>query len=105
MRGGSVVSPGPHRHPTNCGVISHASYQSHSISLGLHGPWRHKVKLKLLPSIVGERVCRFGLAARRYAGKQKDLGSIRFGSPLSSCGLWTLSHFVTLSFHNILTKS
>ena len=26
----------------------------------------------------------FGLAVRRSAGKQKDLGSIRFGSPLSS---------------------
>ena len=29
-------------------------------------------------------VSRCGLAVRRYAGKQKDLGSIRFGSPLSS---------------------
>ena len=27
---------------------------------------------------------RCGLAVRRYAGKQKDLGSIRFGSPFSS---------------------
>ena len=29
-------------------------------------------------------VSRFGLAVRRLAGKQKDLGSIRFGSPFSS---------------------
>ena len=29
-------------------------------------------------------VSRCGLAVRRLAGKQKDLGSIRFGSPLSS---------------------
>ena len=38
-------------------------------------------------------VRRCGLAVRRLAGKQKDLGTIRFGSPFSSkkCGLWTLS--------------
>ena len=29
-------------------------------------------------------VSRCGLAVRRLAGKQKDLGSIRFGSPFSS---------------------
>ena len=29
-------------------------------------------------------VSRCGLAVRSLAGKQKDLGSIRFGSPLSS---------------------
>ena len=29
-------------------------------------------------------VSRCGLAVRRLAGKQKDLGSIRFGSPVSS---------------------
>ena len=36
---------------------------------------------------------RFGLAVRRKAGIQKDLGPIRFGSPFSlkKCGLWTLS--------------
>ena len=34
----------------------------------------------LLPSPVS----RCGLAVRRQAGKQKDLGSIRFGSPFSS---------------------
>ena len=36
-----------------------------------------------------------GLAVRHLAGKQKDLGSIRFSSPFSSfknCGLWTLSY-------------
>ena len=41
---------------------------------------------------------RCGPAVRRLAGKQKDLGSIRFGSPFSSknyCGLWTL-RLVTL---------
>ena len=32
-------------------------------------------------SFVG--VSRCGLAVRRLAGKQKDLGSIRFGSPFS----------------------
>ena len=31
-----------------------------------------------------ETVSRCGLAVRRLAGKQKDLGSIRFGSPFSS---------------------
>ena len=39
-------------------------------------------------------VSRCGLAVRRLAGKQMDLGSIRFGSPFSSlqnCCLWTLS--------------
>ena len=30
------------------------------------------------------QVSRCGLAVRRLAGKQKDLGSIRFGSPFSS---------------------
>ena len=29
-------------------------------------------------------VSRYGLVVRRLAGKQKDLGSIRFGSPFSS---------------------
>ena len=47
----------------------------------------------MCPSAVS--VSRCGLAVRRLAGKQKDLGSIRFGSPFSSlqknCGLWTLS--------------
>ena len=34
-------------------------------------------------------VSRCGLAVRRLAGKQKDLGSIRFGSPFSSLqNLW-----------------
>ena len=40
-------------------------------------------------------VSRCGLPVRRYAGKQKDLGSIRSGCPVSlkkeNCGLWTLS--------------
>ena len=42
-----------------------------------------------IKSVVG----RCGLAVRRWAGKQKDLGSIRFGSPFSAKkrGLWTLS--------------
>ena len=31
-----------------------------------------------------ERARRCGLAVRRQAGKQRDLGSIRFGPPLSS---------------------
>ena len=36
-----------------------------------------------------EFVSRCGLAVRRLAGKQKDLGSIRFGSPFSSLqNLW-----------------
>ena len=38
-------------------------------------------------------VSRCGLVVRRLAGKQKDLGSIRFGSPFSSkiVFFWTLS--------------
>ena len=37
--------------------------------------------------------CRFGLAVRRLAGKQKDLGSnpLRLSSLFSSRDLWTLS--------------
>ena len=38
-------------------------------------------------------LARCGLAVRRLAGKQKDLGSIRFGSPFSflqKLFLWTL---------------
>ena len=34
--------------------------------------------------IGSENVSRCGLAVWRLAGKQKDLGSIRFGSPFSS---------------------
>ena len=36
---------------------------------------------------------RFGLAVRRYAGKQRDLGSnpLRLSFLFKSCGLWTLS--------------
>ena len=35
----------------------------------------------------------FGLAVRRLAGKQKDLGSnpLRLSFLFKSCGLWTLS--------------
>ena len=33
---------------------------------------------------LSDSVSRCGLAVRRLAGKQKDLGSIRFGSPFSS---------------------
>ena len=39
-------------------------------------------------------VSRCGLAVRRYVGKQKDFGSIRFCFHFSlkkNCGLWTLS--------------
>ena len=36
-------------------------------------------------------VSRCGLVVRRLAGKQKDLGSIRFGSPFSSLQkLWCM---------------
>ena len=40
-----------------------------------------------------EGVGRFGLAVRRYAGKQRDLGSnlLRLSLFLKSCGLWTLT--------------
>ena len=42
-------------------------------------------------------VSRCGLAVRRLAGKQKDLGSIRFGSPFSSLQiLWFMDSLVTL---------
>ena len=34
--------------------------------------------------LILRRVSRCGLVVRRLAGKQKDLGSIRFGSPFSS---------------------
>ena len=39
------------------------------------------------------RFSRFGLAVRRSAGKQKDLGSnlLRLSFHFKSCGLWTLS--------------
>ena len=38
-------------------------------------------------------VSRFGLAVRRYAGKQRDLGSnpLRLSYLFKGCGLWTLS--------------
>ena len=46
-------------------------------------------------------VSRCGLAARRLAGKQKDLGSIRFGSPFSSLqNLWFTDIFLRLCPHN-----
>ena len=40
----------------------------------------------------GQSVSRFGLAARRQAGKQRDLGSnlLRLSFLFKSCGLWTL---------------
>ena len=41
-----------------------------------------EVEKRDFPSHSG--VSRCGLAVRRLAGKQKDLGSIRFGSPFSS---------------------
>ena len=40
-------------------------------------------------------VSQLGPAVRRYAGKQKDHGSILFLAPFKSCGLWTL--FLRLS--------
>ena len=48
--------------------------------------------LKRKPILVKTNVSRFGLAVRRYTGKQRDLGSnpLRL-SLLISCGLWTLS--------------
>ena len=53
------------------------------------------VSVDVKPNVSCFGVSRCGLAVRRLAGKQKDLGSIRFGSPSSSlkkkCGLWTLS--------------
>ena len=43
------------------------------------------------------RARRCGLAVRRLAGKQKDLGSIRFGSPVSSLQkLWFMDSLLTL---------
>ena len=51
-------------------------------------------------------VSRRGLAVRRQAGNQKDLGAIRFGSPFSSknnnCGLWTLSCDFAHTIHETL---
>ena len=45
-----------------------------------------------------QTVSRFGLAVRRQAGKQRDLGSnpLRLSFLFKSCGLWTLSLFVCL---------
>ena len=50
------------------------------------------VRIKYCVSILFH-VSRCGLAVRRQAGTQKDLGSILFGSPFlfKNCGLWTLS--------------
>ena len=46
-------------------------------------------------------VSRCGLAVRRLAGKQKDLGSIRFGSPSSSLQkLWFMDTVLWLCPHN-----
>ena len=46
-------------------------------------------------------VSRCGLAIRRLAGKQKDLGSIRFGSPFSSLQkLWFMDTVLWLCLHN-----
>ena len=50
-------------------------------------------------------VSRCGLAVRRLAGKQKDLGSIRFGSPFFSLqhgGLWTLSCYFAHTINETL---
>ena len=45
-------------------------------------------------------VSRCGLAVRRSAGKQKDLGSIRFGSPFSSLQeLWFMDTVLLLCPH------
>ena len=49
-------------------------------------------------------VSRFGLAVRRWAGKQKDLGSnlFRLCFLFKSCGLWTLScDFVPHSYETL----
>ena len=43
------------------------------------------VSVDVKPKVSNEAlVSRCGLAVRRLASKQKDLGSIRFGSPFSS---------------------
>ena len=42
------------------------------------------VKQYLYVCMFSMLVSRYGLAVRRLAGNQKDLGSIRFGSPFSS---------------------
>ena len=47
---------------------------------------------------------RFGLAARRQAGKQRDLGSnlLRLSFHFKSCGLWALScDFVPHSYETL----
>ena len=40
--------------------------------------------LPFIPLLLAPPVSRCGLAVRRLAGEQKDLGSVRFGSPFSS---------------------
>ena len=50
-------------------------------------------------------VSRRGLAVRRLAGKQKDLGSNRFGSLsllFKNCGVWTLSCDLALTVNETL---
>ena len=60
---------------------------------------------KLLVNCVQRAVSRSGLAVRRQAGKQRDLGSnpLRLSFLFKSCGLWTLScDFVSLTINETL---
>ena len=52
----------------------------------------------------GQGVSRCGPAVRRQAGRQKDLGSIRFRSPFvfKICGLWTMSRDFARTVNEIL---
>ena len=55
------------------------------LDLAAQSRWRHLFHVLLIVCPLDqEHVSRCGLAVRRLAGKQKDLGSIRFGSPFSS---------------------
>ncbi len=56
-------------------------------ALGREGKGAHSCSLRaaIKAAVLGlDNVSRCGLVVRRLAGKQKDLGSIRFGSPFSS---------------------
>ena len=65
---------------SRCLSLSPAVFLSRSLCLALS--LSHAISLSR--SVCLSLVSRCGLVVRRLAGKQKDLGSIRFGSPFSS---------------------
>ena len=53
-----------------------------------------------------QTLSRFGLAVRRWAGKQSDLGSnlLQLSFLFKSCGLWTLSCDLSLTINETLKR-